>query len=156
MALKMLAFTTWAHLWLLVSFLSTRMLRSFSDMMLSNQTAPILGRYVGLFLPRPGIGLSHCWTWWMCWTFICVQFSSILGSLWMKAHPSDVSATSLRFASAAYWQKVHRVSPSRLLMKMLNIIGPSAENHRMVEVWRFHLRPFSLLSSAHTAWSRVS
>ena len=52
------------------------------------------------------------------------HFSSLSMSLWMASCPSGVSTAPLSLVSSANLLKVHRISFSRSLMKMLNCTGP--------------------------------
>lgn len=104
-----------AHCWLTVS-LSTRTLRSHLAKLLPSDLAPspywclvFLHRYRTLHFP------------FVAFPVFC-SFLSLSRFLLIAAQPSDTSTTS-RFVLSVNLQKVHSVSPCKLLMEVLNNIG---------------------------------
>ncbi|KAK4814241.1 LOW QUALITY PROTEIN: hypothetical protein QYF61_012737 [Mycteria americana] len=59
--------------------------------------------------------------------FTQAHFSSLSRSLWMTSHPSGVSTAPHSLVSSANLLRVHSISLSMSLMKILNSTGPSTD-----------------------------
>lgn len=105
-----------AHRCLMLSLVSTRTPRSFSEKLLSS---------LGLFIPKSRTFL-FLFPFLSFMRFLLAHFCSLWRSLWMSPHPWDVLATPISSIFSVNLLRVHSLSPSRSLMKMQNSTGPSA------------------------------
>ena len=142
------AFGTRAHCCLVVNLVPTRTPRAFSAKLFRSWSAPSMYWCMDLFLPRcrtlhfPSLNFMR---------FLSAHSSSLLRSLGMAAQPSGVSATPRSLVSSAYFLRVHSVTTSRSVMKMLNSMRSGINCWGTPLVTGLQL-DFMLLITTHWAW----
>ncbi|KAK4822069.1 hypothetical protein QYF61_009330 [Mycteria americana] len=128
------------HCRLMSSFSSTGTPKSFSAGLLSIPSSPSLCRTLHL----PLLDLMR---------FTQAHFSSLSRSLWMTSRPSAVSTAPLSLVSSANLLRVHSISLSMSLMRILNRTGPSTDSRGTPLVTDLHLDIEQLTA---TLWIRPS
>ena len=115
----LLAFwATSAHCWVMLSFSSTRTPKSFSTGLHSWSSSPSLYTYLDCSNPSA----TAC-TWPRC-TSLGSHGSR---SIWMAFLPSVISTAPLSLVSCTNLLRVHSISLSTLLIKMLKHTGPKTD-----------------------------
>ncbi|KAK4826465.1 hypothetical protein QYF61_009192, partial [Mycteria americana] len=119
-----------AHCRLMSSFSSISTPKSFSAGVLSITSSPSLDR--NQELPQPRCRTLHLALLNLL-RFTQAHFSSLPRSLWMTSHPSGMSTAPLSLVSSANLLKVHLISLSMSLMKILNSTGPTVDLYPLDE-----------------------